>query len=215
MKNKTIAPIRCRKGQGSFEMILTLMILLFIIISFLYVRIWQSVQDITDVNDVALARASVDRLKAAVDVVGLSPVGTVKDLTVHIPLNTVDLKCNLTSVEFTVLLYSQDPNLCDPADTYVTKDGVDTVYCYKTITAQLGHNVSVCQLCDPNTHQTRGQAWIDLDGNEIEFCCDAGFNMHTLVRKDPNMEDPGNVQILQRRYWELIDENNEPHYWQI
>jgi len=232
---RTLITRNSRKGQGAFEIILTIMILMFLIITFLYVKIWQSVQESTDLNDIALARESVEKMAETVDLAGLSPIGTVRDITIHLPFNTVDIECGYVDddtvsgntenvpdpgegepyeITFTVLLYDVS---CDPANKYTLPDGTPTQYCYKELTVTTDFPVSDCQLCDTNT-QIRGNAWVDDNGDLIGFCCDAGFNMHMWVRKDPmaiGTSQPNQVQILQRRYWELKDENGNPQYWNL
>ncbi|MBN2518392.1 MAG: hypothetical protein JXB14_06090, partial [Candidatus Altiarchaeota archaeon] len=162
--------------------------------------------------------------------VAMGGEGVIKDIVVHLPMNLVDLKCKPGSngVNFTVLLYNQD---CDSDRRYAPYPqnflGVTgiTTYCYHILNITTPLPIGTCELCDPTTHQSR-KGWVYIGdpngvpaspnaGDLVEFCCDAGFNMHVRVMKsiktpENQIETVSNrIDILQRRYWAV------PESWKI
>jgi len=193
------------KGQSSLEIKIRLLFLIILIVTYLYAKVLEGIERSYDLNDVALARNSLNKMKETVDMVALGGNGSIKDITIHLPIDLVNISCGSGSnnINFTVLLYTQD---CDPARRYDEQGA--TTYCYTTLNATTSMPISKCQICYPETHQRRS-GWVNTDdGSEIRFCCDAGFNMHVRIMKNATGDG---IDILQRRYWQAPGAWNIPY----
>lgn len=189
------------KGQATWEIAVILLFLLVVIMFDLYMKVEMSIEDSTDFNDLALARDSLAKLEHAIDYVTYSGDGAIKDVTVHIPFDTVNISCEGNQIKFTVLLYNPDCSLTRTELPYTNpRTNAPTVYCYEELVLDTPMPISECQLCAAGPHIGRAW-WKDLAGNEIIFCCDAGFNMRMRVQKNVTLDG---IEILQRRYWDAV-----------
>jgi hypothetical protein len=213
-----------KRAQAALEIMVVLMILLLVTITYLYSKVWQSVEDNIDFNDVALARESVEKLKYSVNSVGLLGVGETKDIVFHIPSNTIDVRCgcppdaepscNPYLIELDVLLYNPDYSGTGISEL------VGTVYQYATISTRTNYPIEYCQICES---EKKGAQYKEgfvftstpsnpelAEGDAIPFCCDAGFNLHLRVQRNHLSFDQNEnnlVEVLQRRYWYTEDED--------
>lgn len=191
-----------KRGQSSLEIILILLFLIILIITYLYIKVLEGIERSYDLNDVVLARGSLEKIREAAEMVALGGDGAIKDITVHMPMDLVNISCGggSNSINFTVLLYSQN---CSPSRRYAEQG--NTTYCYNTLNITTSLPIDRCEICYPETHQERS-GWVNQSGHLLKFCCDAGFNMHVRIMKNAT----GNgINILQRRYWKA------PADWRI
>lgn len=182
------------RGQSSLEIIIILLFLIILIVTYLYAKVLEGIERSYDLNDVALARESLEKIREATELVALGGNGTIKDITIHMPIDLVNISCGggSNSINFTVLLYSQNCSL----DRRYAEQG-PTTYCYNTLNITTSLPIDRCEICYQETHQRR-KGWVDQSGDQLKFCCDAGFNMHLRIIKNATGDG---INILQRRYW--------------
>jgi len=215
------------KGQISLEAgILMLFILIVLISIWLGGPIQQSTEKSIDTNDLLLAAQLLDAIESSVEIAGMGGIGEKRDFVVHIPFNTVDMVYGESigpHVNISVFLYNNitrkdgtgfsmysvnstgGPLWYTPSDFNSLPP--NTPFLYTTLTQRLKFPLQkgTFPFCGKRVDSTdiRGASTqlLDLTGQPIKFCGEAGFNIYLYAETVPG--NLGAVRILPRRYYSL------------
>ena len=220
------------KGQISLEAgILMLFILIVLISVWLGGPIQQSTEKSTDTNDLVLAAQLLDAIASNAEIAAMSGIGGKRDFVVHIPFNTVDMVYGESigpHVNISILLYNNltrqtgegfsmysinstgFPLWYTPLNYNPGAEPPNTPFLYATITKELKFPLEYFPFCDvrarKDSTEIRGPSTqlLDVTGQPIKFCGEAGFNIHVYAEKSPS--NFGAVRIIPRRYYSLPDD---------
>lgn len=210
-----------RKAQLSIEAGFVLLFILVLLPTlWLSGPIQQSTEKSIDFNDIVLGKQLLTDVSEAVSLVGSGGRGRNYDFVVHVPFNAVHMSYGENGllgphINITVIVYH---NLSEDSKQEFSRYAVDdagnphwmdagyhiTPLYYVNITQRLDHPITPFPFCDPGAKKDsitlRGQntRLLDIDGNPIMICCEAGFNLHMFAQKSGSY-----VQLFQRGYYDV------------